>query len=240
MKKIFLFLIISSRAFTDEGIDLLKKSDLARGGIEEGLSWTVKLNIVDDGEKSEREFFVKVKDNDSIAEATSPPRNKGEIYLFNNRNMWFFKPSLKKPISLSSRQRLSGQAANGDIASTNYARDYNPVIEKEDQLNGEKVKILMLTSKDHNTTYDKIRYYISLKSKYGVKAEFLTIQGKTLKTASFEYKNKIQLKGELRPFVSKMIIIDEINKSNLSILSYENPKVAEFPQSVFNVNSISR
>ena len=45
--------------------------------------------------------------------------------LFNDRTIWFIKPGLRKPVSISARQRLVGDAANGDIATTNYARDYD-------------------------------------------------------------------------------------------------------------------
>ena len=110
---------------------LLKASDQNRGGMAEGVSWNIKIESSEDGDTTVREFSVKAKDRDAHVEATSPARNKGEVFIFNDRNMWFFKPSLKKPVAISARQKLSGQAANGDIASTNYARDYTPTLGKD-------------------------------------------------------------------------------------------------------------
>ena len=40
-------------------------------------------------------------------------------------------------MSISARQRLTGLAANGDIASTNYARDYEGTIVGEEVVDGE-------------------------------------------------------------------------------------------------------
>ena len=57
--------------------------------------------------------------------------------LFNDRIIWFVKPGLRRPVSISARQRLSGDAANGDIASTNYARDYEGTLAGEEAVNGE-------------------------------------------------------------------------------------------------------
>ena len=249
MKKTFmitffsLFVFINpklSLAADDDAVTLLKRSDEARGGLEEGLEWKVTIKATENGETSEREFMVKAKDTDSVAEATSPQRNKGEVFLFNDRTMWFFKPNLKKPVSISARQRLSGQAANGDIATTNYARDYTPTIEKSEEINKETFKVLMLKSKEKNTTYDQIRYWVSTKTGRALKAEFLTLQGKVFKSAIFDYGNQITYKGKPLPFVSRMLIVDALNKSNKSLLLYDKPQVGHFSPSIFNVNNLSR
>src|SRR5689334_5719009 len=86
---------------------LLKDSDRSRGGSLKGVSWKIEIETTDDGETSKREFEVKSKDSNAVVEAVSPARNKGEIYLFNDRTMWFVKPGLRKPVSISSRQKLS-------------------------------------------------------------------------------------------------------------------------------------
>lgn len=246
MKKILISLMLlfnTSLAFSadSEALALLKRSDEARGSLgDDGLEWKVTIQVTEAGESSEREFNVKAQGNDSIAESLAPQRNKGEVFLFNDRTMWFFKPSLKKPVSISARQRLSGQAANGDIATTNYARDYEPTIESSDQVNKEPCKVLMLKSKEKNTTYDQIRYWVSVKTGRAMKAEFLTLQGKVFKTATFEYDNKVSRKGKDIPFVSRMTITDALNAENKSILMYARPQISKFSSSIFNVNNLSR
>lgn len=246
MKNKFLFVVLICHSFfcftaqADFALDLLKASDRGRGGLEGGSTWESQVETYEDGEVTTREFLIKAKKTDALVEALAPARNKGEFYLFNDRNLWFFKPSLKKPVAISSRQKLSGQAANGDIASTNYARDYTPTLEKTDTLNGEKVHILLLKAKADNLTYDQIRYWIADKSKRAVKADFLTLEGKVFKTAVLEYKNKLKIKGEDIDFVSRLEITDSLNPKNKSILTYKNPQVAEHPQKIFNVNNLSR
>lgn len=224
----------------DLATQLLKASDQGRGGVVDGVQWEAEIQTFENGEESKREFLVKAKQQDAFVEATAPAKNKNEVFLFNDRQMWFFKPSLKKPVSISARQKLSGQAANGDIASTNYARDYSATMEKSEVINGEKFHVLLLKANAKNLTYDQIRYWISDKTKLAMRADFLTLQGKTFKSGQLEYKNMISIKGRSFPFVSQLIITDAKFNQNKSIIKYSNPKAVDHSDSLFNVNNLTR
>jgi Outer membrane lipoprotein-sorting protein len=235
---VIIFFSISAKA--DLASDLLKASDAGRGGLKDGLSWKSKVTTIEDGETSVREFLVKAKESNAYIDSLAPARTRGEIYIFNDRSMWFFKASLKKPVSISPRQKLSGQAANGDIASTHYARDYIASIEKTEIVDGEKMHVLMLKAKASNLTYDQIRYWVSDKTKLAMKAEFLTLQGKVFKIGKMEYKNTLNHSGKENPFVSKVTIVDAKFPENKSILEYEKPKLEDHSASIFNVNNLAR
>lgn len=236
----------ASTADDSLALTLLKASDEARGSVTEGLVWDSEIETIEDGESNTRQFLVKAKDHDALVEAVAPPRNKGEVYIFNDRNMWFYKSSLKKPVSISARQKLSGQASNGDIASTHYARDYTPSIEKTETINGEKFYVLMLKAKSDNLTYDMIRYWISDKTKLAGKAEFLNLQGKPFKIGEMHYNNQISTgpagssSGKKIPFISQLIITDAKYPQNKSTLTYKAPRLEKLPSSIFNVNNLSR
>lgn len=234
----FLFLPLMAKA--DLAHNLLSASDLGRGGMKDGLAWKSKVITTEDDETSEREFMIKAKNDDAFVEALAPARTKGEVYIFNDRNMWFYKPTLKKPVSISPRQKLTGQAANGDIASTHYARDYDPTLEKTDTLDGKKVHVLLLKAKASNLTYDQIRYWITDDQKLAVKAEFLSLQGTPIKFGTMKYANTVSLSGKKIPFVSELIITDAKNPKNTSTIQYDSPKIADHPKSIFNVNNLAR
>ena len=70
-------------------------------------------------------LLIKAAGEASLVETLAPLNSKGARMLQVERNMWLTKPGLKKPVPISPRQRLSGQAAIGDIAATNYAKDYS-------------------------------------------------------------------------------------------------------------------
>lgn len=240
MKLLILLLAIPFYAHADLATDLLKASDRARGSVKDGVQWNAVIETQENGESSTREFNIKAKGDDAYVEATKPAKNKGEIYIFNDRNMWFFKPSLKKPISISARQKLTGQAANGDIASTHYARDYAAVIEKTENLDGDKMHVLLLTAKSKSLTYDKIRYWISDKTKLAMKAEFLTLQGKPFKVGILKYGNTLTAGGETFPFISELVIVDAKFANNKSTINYKTPKVVKLSNTIFNVNNLTR
>lgn len=245
MKKLILFVgfflsIATFAADVDLADALLKASDRGRGGLEEGLEWTANIETTENGDTSSREFLIKAKKHDAFVEALKPAKNKGEVYLFNDRQMWFYKSSLKKPVSISARQKLTGQAANGDIASTHYARDYNPTLEKTEDINGVKHYVLFLKAKTKNLTYDQIRYWISDKTKLATKAEFLTLQGKAFKMGYLEYNNVLSVGGKNIAFVSKLTIVDAKFNQNKSIIKYTKPQLEEHPNAIFNINNVTR
>jgi outer membrane lipoprotein-sorting protein len=222
--------------------EILKIADRARGStaLTEGISWRVNVQTKSKDDKNSITYDLKVKGNDALAEAVAPTRNKGEVMIFNDRSIWFFKPGLKKPVAISPRQKLMGQASNGDIASTNYARDYSATSMATEVIDGVPAWKLELKAKEKNVTYDRIRYWVNKKEGVGIKAEFLTISGDPFKEATFQYKNKMKTDGKEYPFVSEMVITDSLIKSNVTTLSYESPKPSKFSSSIFNVNNLIR
>lgn len=219
---------------------LLQDSDRARGGLQTGITWTIKVESVENDDRTESQYIVKARGNDAYAEAIAPARIKGETYLFNDRTIWYYKPGLRSPVSLSMRQRLTGQAANGDIASTNYARDYDGSVVGQDKIGGEDTYKLELKAKTSNVTYDRIRYWVSVSRTQAVKAEFLTAKGSVFKSATFAYGNKVLIEGVEYDFVSRMTITDAAFPKNVTVLSYSSIHAEKHPDSTFNVNNLVR
>lgn len=218
---------------------LLKDADRARGGLEKGVTWTIEIESFEGADISKREFDVRARGDDALAQATAPTRNKGEVFLFNDRMMWFYKPGLRKPVGLNARQKLTGEAANGDIASTQYARDYEgTVLKAEEKIDGKSTVVLDLKAKKKNVTYDRIRYWISKDEHLGIKAEFQSLDGVPIKLATFDYKNTLTADGKTFPFVSTMTIADAKKPENKSIIRYGKPQAKEISAAEFNVNKL--
>lgn len=231
---------VAGIAHAQTAAELLAESDRARGGTDKGITWTVDVETVEDGAANKRAYIVKARGIDAHVETTAPARSKGEVMLFNDRNLWYFKPGLRKPVSISARQKLTGQAANGDIASTNYVRDYDGNVVGTETINGEEAFKLELKARNKNVTYDGIRYWISKKRKVGIKAEFLTLQGAVFKTATFDYGQKLQLNGKSNDFITRMTITDPAQPNSETRIVYGAPRLEEHPESLFNINNIVR
>jgi outer membrane lipoprotein-sorting protein len=220
--------------------DILKHADRARGNVG-GIIWDISITTNEDGSIETRGMTVKVRGNDTLAKYTAPATMNDRMVLMKDRNMWFIRSGLKKPVSISPRQKLMGDAANGDIASTNYAGDYSGELVGEETVQVEPCHVLDLKAANKNVTYDRIRYWVSKERLVGVKAEFYTLSGKLFKTAGFKYDNRVAIEGgEVIPFVSELVIHDAIQKDKVTTLKYSNVRVQTIPDSTFNLSVLVR
>jgi len=220
--------------------DILQHADRARGNLA-GIIWDIRITTNEEGAAETRGMTVTVKGNNTLARYTSPPNLNDRMVLMVDRNMWFIRSGLKKPVSISPRQKLMGDAANGDIASTNYAEDYDGTLFGEETVKAEVCYVLDLKAATRNVTYDRIRYWVSKDRLVGVKAEFYTLSGKLFKTAEFRYDNRARTPdGDELPFVSELVIRDAIQKDKATTMTYSNIKVRQIPDSTFNLNVLVR
>lgn len=237
---LLLCLSLPALAADIDPVQLLKKSDQARGGGLPGLSWEIRSQ--NGGSRANEDdppmrLLIKAADNASLAETLEPLRSKGARMLQVERNMWLTKPGLKKPIPISPRQRLTGQAAIGDIAATNYVRDYTPTLLREEKVNGENCYVLELTATNRQATYDKLIYWVSASRNLGVQAEFNSLSGKKLKSATFEYGTRVNIQGKAVPFVSRMVISDALTDATTT-LEYSQITVKAIAASEFDPSNL--
>lgn len=219
--------------------EILDRADEARGKTE-GMEWEIEIESIERGRRQERTLKVTSRSFNSLAEYLAPPSMKGQKVLMIDRTMWFVKPGLSKAVPISPRQKLLGRAANGDIATTNYSGDYRIVRTAEEKIGREACHLFDLVAVDKKATYDRIRYWISKERLVGIRAEFYTVSGKMFKTASFEYENSMTVDGRSREFISKMIIIDAIQKEDVTTLHYRKATARKVADAVFNLNLLVR
>ena len=204
---------------------ILKEADGIRNP-KEDFQMLVAISSSDGGEG---EFKVMTKGNNrTIVETLAPRRDKGRDLLMVDENMWVFIPKLKRAVRVSLSQKLSGEAANGDISRMRWANDYTAKIVNSD----EKTWTLMLEANKKGLTYEKIKAFIEKGSFRPLKASYLTKSGKVLKNA--EFKDYIPLAGKVRP--SKILITDAIKKERSSTIVIKQMAVKSLPASKFNLS----
>lgn len=231
-----MFFIMSSAAqtiFAAEltGDQILRKSENYRG-LNEQFSMAVRIENFQGSEKKETTAFsVLVKSNTtSMAEQTEPSAARGRKLLMIENDMWLHTPDIKKAIRISLEQKLTGETANGDIAKTNFYGDYEPkVVETTDK----HIKMDM-DAKVQGTTYKKIVYYVHPKTYVPIKAEFLAVSGKLLKTAVYSKIKKMAGKD----LVTEVIITDGLQKNKISRLTYLKFKKEKLDDSLFNRSAL--
>lgn len=218
---------------------IIARADRARGNLE-GIIWTADIESQEEGKTQQRSLLIKNRGVNTVAEFTAPAKVLGNKLVMLDQNMWFVKPGLSKPVPISPRQKLMGGAANGDIASTNYAADYSAVLTHEELVDGQPCLVFELSANNKKTTYDRIRYWVSKDKALGMKAEFYTLSGKLFKTANFRYDNSVRTESGEQPFISRMTIYDEVIKGDVTTMDYRDATPENLPEAVFNLNLMIR
>jgi hypothetical protein len=219
--------------------EILRQADKARGNIE-GVIWKVTIEAREKNRTNVITYKVSSRGFDLFADSLAPPKYKGYKLVMLNGNMWFYKPGLSKPVPISRRQKLNGKAAYGDIASTNYADDYEALQLEDEIIDGEECYLFDLKSKNRRTTYDRVKYWISKERRVGVQAEYYTVSDKLFKLARMEYENKVEVDGQPQAFISRIVISDKLLSDDITILSFTEPKLKKLPDYIFNLNLLRR
>jgi outer membrane lipoprotein-sorting protein len=207
--------------------EILQKADEVRNP---SASFTMVVTVKDhDGTLSKFEVKTKGKDR-TLIKTLEAPHSKANALLMVEQDMWAYIPNLKRAVRVSLQQKLTGQAANGDIARMRLSGDYEATLEK----NEKDAWQLFLTANKKGLTYDKIRLWVSKDGFKPRKAEYLTMAGDPIKTANFETYSTMA--GADRP---KSIRIQDAKRSSdysvLEIISLQN---AEFPDAIFQASNL--
>lgn len=220
--------------------DILRFADEARGNVE-GIAWNVTVESTENERVSDSMVYdIKARGFNVAGVSQAPAKYKGNKLLMLNTSMWFYKQGLSKPVPISQRQKLMGDASYGDIASTNYADDYAATELPDERVGDEDCHVYDLKAKTEKSTYDRIRYWVSKERLVGVRAEYYTVSGKKFKSATMEYDNHIQLAGQRRAFLSRIVMRGELMNGAVTYLSLREPRLAPLPDSVFNLNLLMR
>ncbi|MBM4253390.1 MAG: outer membrane lipoprotein-sorting protein [Deltaproteobacteria bacterium] len=226
---------------TEDPSKLIADADQARGGLLDGVSWQVAVHSVIDDKTEDLILDFKRKGYNARLDIIEPAARGGEALLFRDRDLYYKKPGLKRPMIINPSQKTLGPTSNGDLAAADYARDYNASITGSETLSGTDCYVLMLTAKQgRKPTYQSVRYWISKDKHLGLKAEFLTASGEVFKTATYTYDAKIKMGNKTVPFISAMSFQDKQKPKNTTQVKILNPTVIHLNDSEFELKNFSK
>lgn len=211
--------------------EIIRRADEVRNP-SESYSMTVEVT---DGEQDSApaRFEVSLKGNDkTLVRTIKPLRDKGRDLLMLGEDMWAYIPNLKRAIRVSLGQKLTGQAANGDISRMRWSGDYDAVIESETP----KEWRIAMKARKKGLTYDAVTAWVEKGTYRPLRAEYLTPGGKVLKRARFEdYRT---LGGRERP--ARIVIQDAVRENDVSVIRIEKMKVRDFASSLFHQRNLGK
>lgn len=157
----------------------------------------------------------------NLVQFVSPARDAGKLMLKNGNDLWLYDPANKASIRISPKQRLLGQAANGDVVTVNLAKDYvAKLVGQEEVVDGERERKqahhLRLVARSPDVTYDHIDLWIETGSNRPIKAQFYSESGATLKTAYYRHY-QLEL-GGMRP--TETVIIDGLDPKWVTVMRF--------------------
>jgi outer membrane lipoprotein-sorting protein len=162
----------------------------------------------------------------------APARDLNKLMLKNGNDLWFYDPSSQASVRISPRQRLLGQAANGDVVTVNLAQDYHAeLLGEEDLDDGDRVlrhcHHLALTAVSGDVTYNRIEMWIDRDNDHPVKSKFYAESGQLLKTAYYRrYQRELEVD---RP--TETVIIDGLDRQWVTIMRYSDYAWHDVPDS---------
>ncbi|MBI1892391.1 MAG: outer membrane lipoprotein-sorting protein [Burkholderiales bacterium] len=167
----------------------------------------------------------------SLIRFIAPARDANKLMLKTGNDLWFYDPANKASIRISPQQRLLGQAANGDVVTVNYAKDYQATLAaEEDTQDGERqtrrAYKLALAAAAPDVTYHHIDMWIDTSNNRPIKSRFYSESNRLLKTAYYRKFEKYL--GVERP--TETVIIDGLDPNWVTVMRFSDWAKRDVPE----------
>ena len=235
-----IYVAMSGIATAQTASEILEKSDFIRNP-QQSFVVDVNLKQYENGKLIDK-TLVKTHSRMSdegqfltIVHIDKPVVDKGKLLLRNDNILWFYDNKSKASVRMSPRQRLLGNASNGDVITSNFIMDYLPELETEEVIfSGDKKERsswkLKLDSTNDFAPYDSVDLWVDQENYRPLKAKFYGSSGKLLKVAWYRGWKKVL--GETRP--TEVVISDGFNTKKVTVMTMNNHEPLTLPQSWFN------
>ncbi len=201
-----------------------------------GLDFTGVFTIVSEkpGEKAAltqiRMFRRDSKDQFTLL-IQQPEASKGQGYLKEGDNVWFYDPSSRKFTHSSLKENLNNsEAKNSDFSRRSILDDYTVSGTEEGTLGKYPVWIISLKAKNDNVAYDISKLFVRKDNNLLLKQEDYSVSGKKMRTTLYP---KYADLGKGKMFPSQMLIVDELNPGEKSQITMTELSTSKLPDKVF-------
>lgn len=199
----------------------------------------------------ERLYTVYIKPSRRSLVLMKSPMEIGQKLLMLGEKFWLLTPDSQRPLRITSSQKLLGEASTGDIASMTWSEDYKGDILAESTcpkpstaFGGIELKEfekfstclqLNLKANAEGLTYSDVILFIDKNTKIPVKADLFVDSGKKAKEAWYA-----KLKKDNNKYIDTMLLIDNIQTSRYTIVTYKSIETKDFPEEFLNPAALIR
>ncbi len=177
----------------------------------------------------------------SIVHVNSPSADRGKLILRNGNILWMYDPSSKASVRISPRQRMLGNASNGDVVSSNLVGDYRPSYAGEETIvdGGQQKKSchkLNLKAITRSAPYSRVELWVDTGNFRPLKGKYYTKSGELIKVAWYRgWKSQM---GAVRP--TEIVIVDGFDPNSVTIMTMNRYRPKNLPNSWFHKEWLPR
>jgi outer membrane lipoprotein-sorting protein len=225
----------SGEAHAESAQDIVAKADTVRNA-QQPFRGTTTLTEYKSSQPVNRNvllIFSKIDPSSrqfyNLVRYIDPPRDAGKMVLLGHV-LWFYDPSSKTSVRISPQQRLTGQAAIGDVLTANLAVDYTAsLVGAEAITDAEHAQRqtwhLDMKAASENATYNRVEYWVEQGTYRPIKAKFYSDSGRLLKI--LYYRNFGQHLGAERP--GGAVIIDAVDATLVTTVEFSDQRFQDIP-----------
>jgi outer membrane lipoprotein-sorting protein len=249
LKSFYLSCVIASLCSmsvrADQAQDILQRSDEIRNP-QTSFVVNVSLKLYENNKLADQNRVTTHSRQNTngqfltIVHMNEPNNDRGKLLLRNDNILWFYDPKSKASVRMSPRQRLLGNASNGDVITSNFTLDYAAVMDGEETITDGDRNLrpawkLQLSSTNDFAPYKKVELWVDKENDRPLKGKFYGNSGKLLKVAW--YRNWQPVFGTIRP--TEVVIGDGFNPNKITLMQMSDYREKDLPLSWFNKEWLS-
>lgn len=182
-------------------------------------------------------IFKKGSDK-ALLEVLAPPEIKGQKILRVGDTAKILFPEICKLVAITQNTSIFGTAFSAaDVLRVDLVKDYNATLVGTEKLGDKEAYKLDLKAKDETVPFDRVLYWVEVKTFLPLRGEYFTLSGKLLRTLI--YLEPKTLGGAVRQ--SKLVIEDALvagAKTTLTIREMDAKKPEELPDEMFTEEAL--
>lgn len=166
-----------------------------------------------------------------------PTTQKGQGYLLEGDNLWFYDPSSRKFAHSSLKERFQdSDARNADFNQSSYSSSYEVEDYEEGTLGQFQVYIIDLKAVDDTVPFPFTKIWVTRDSDLVLKAEEYSLTRRLMRTSLFPKYSKVG--NSVIPV--QMIFIDELVAGKKTQIGLSEISISPIPDHVFTKAYIER
>ncbi|MBR7793960.1 outer membrane lipoprotein-sorting protein [Undibacterium sp. FT147W] len=209
---------------------MIKATDQLRVG---GGNMQVETEITtfqrDGSVEKERKYRVYSQAQRQSLVLMQSPAEKGQKVLMSGDDFWMLLPGSQRPMRITPMQKLLGDASVGDIATMNWAEDYQATLVAEEKCDDKVCLHVRLNASRKSLAYQRIELWIGKKFYEPLKADLYVQSEKLAKQARF-----VMDKAQAPTAVVEMLLADQISNHKETRIRYLHRQPKTVPEQWLN------